>query len=725
MTKRTESTTITAWTHDPAPQRFRERISRFRDPAADEPAPPSVALLDAAAATERAASGPSASGLTPEFARDDDGRWLTRLACPPGTSFYGTGEVAGPLLRNGQSVTLWNTDSFGYTIETPSLYQSHPWVLGVRADGTAFGLLIDTTFRAEISLEGGVALVAAEGIAPAVYLLEGPSPEAVLEELAALIGTTPLPPRWAFGFHQCRYSYSAEHEVLGIAEEFRARWLPCDTIWMDIDYMVDSRPFTIDTHKFPDAEKMILQLQTKGFRTAWILDPGIKIDDEDTTFISGRDRDVFVKKPDGSLFAGDVWPGRCAWPDFTNTGVRHWWGQQTARFARIGADGVWNDMNEPSVFDGPGRTIPTECLHDADPELGGPDDHARYHNIYGMQMARASFEGLLRERPDRRPFVLSRSNFLGGHRYACCWTGDSASTWEHLSWTIPMMLNLGLSGQVFAGCDIGGFADDADDVLFARWMGIGCLLPFARAHSDKNTNRHEPWSFGPACERACRIALERRYRLLPYLYTQFERAERTGIPPMRPLFFVDPADESLRDAEDSFLLGPDILVRASVTPTGGCAAPMPKGIWRKFEPTETSDAHLPDLFLRGGAILPMGPIVQHTGQRPLDPITLLISLDEHGEARGELFEDDGEGYGYRDGDSLRTVYAARRERDHVRVWVEQSRGGRPRPLRAAEIVVLLDDGKIARTAGVAGDTICLLVAPPPIDPIEPGGLLDD
>ncbi len=726
MTKRTDSTTTLCWTQDSAPCRLRPRTTRFRDPDATDPTPPSAAIINSTIGAPRHDDPHlhAVTSLAPEFARDDDGRWLTRLRCPTGTSFYGTGEVAGPLRRNNQTVTLWNTDSFGYTIETPSLYQAHPWVLGVREDGSAFGVLVDTTFRCEIVLDGNTVLAASDGIAPAVYILDGPTPEAILEELAALIGTTPLPPLWALGFHQCRYSYEAEHEVLGIAEEFRDRWLPCDTIWLDIDYMVDARPFTIDEHKFPDAEKMILHLRTRGFRTAWILDPGIKVDTHDTTFASGEAQDVFITQPDGSLFVGEVWPGRCAWPDFTSASVRRWWGDQTARFIRNGADGVWNDMNEPSVFDGPGRTIPTDCLHRADAELGGPGDHARYHNIYGMQMARASFEGMLRERPDRRPFVLSRSNFLGGHRYACCWTGDSASTWEHLSWTIPMMLNLGLSGQVFAGCDIGGFAENADDVLFARWMGIGCLLPFARAHSDKNTNRHEPWSFGPACEHACRVALERRYRLLPYLYTLFEHAERTGVPPMRPLFFADPADASLRDAEDSFLLGPNVLVRASVTPEGGCTAPMPGGIWRRFEPTETGDANLPELFLRGGAILPMGPIIQHTSQRPLDPITLVVSLDAQGEARGELFEDAGDGFGYREGDSLRTVYAAKRVRDHVRVWIEHSEGDRPRPLRAAEIVVLLDDGGLARSAGVGGDMICVLIGPPATEPIDPENPVD-
>ncbi|MBZ0171050.1 MAG: hypothetical protein K8E66_01595, partial [Phycisphaerales bacterium] len=339
------------------------------------------------------------------FGRDGRGRHFVRLRCPEDTSLYGTGEVAGALRRNGATTTLWNTDSFGYDIGTPSLYQSHPWVLGLLDDGRAFGLLVDTTFRCEITL-GETIVAAAEGYAPAVYLIDAPSPQGVLRELAALIGTAPLPPLWALGFHQCRYSYGAEHEVLGIADEFRDRWLPCDTLWLDIDYMNGARSFTVDPHRFPDPEKMMALLRNKGFRTAWILDPGIKVDPKDETYASGVERDAFLRTGTGRPFEGDVWPGRCVWPDFTNADARRWWGDLTARFVRSGADGVWNDMNEPSVFDGPGRTIAVDCLHRADPELGGPDTHARYHNIYGMQMARASYEGLLRERPDRRPFVL-------------------------------------------------------------------------------------------------------------------------------------------------------------------------------------------------------------------------------------------------------------------------------------------------------------------------------
>ncbi|HZW11026.1 MAG TPA: TIM-barrel domain-containing protein [Phycisphaerales bacterium] len=711
MIGRKESPPATDWARDSAPVRVLPRTVRFRDPRALGPAPRSPAivarLLDVP--VERPAP------LQPEFARDHAGRSLVRVRCPRDTSFYGTGEVAGPLRRNGQKAVLWNTDSFGYDIRTPSLYQAHPWVLALRDDGTAFGVLVDTTYRCEIAL-GEHIEAAADGPPPEVYVLEGDSPAAVLGELGDLIGTMPLPPRWALGFHQCRYSYSTEQELLAVAEEFRNRWIPCDTLWLDIDYMHGARSFTFDPAAFPDPQRLMSRLRDRGFRTVWIIDPAVKIDPAYGAYAEGAVRDRFIKRADGQVFEGDVWPGRCAFPDFTSSAARAWWGDLTGEFVRAGADGVWNDMNEPSVFDGPGRTIPADCRHAADPDLGGPGDHARYHNIYGMQMARATFEGLVRERPDHRPFVLSRSNFLGGHRYAACWTGDSASTWDHLAWTIPMMLNLGLSGQPLAGCDIGGFAGDADAQLFARWMGIGSLLPFARAHSDKGTGRHEPWSFGFACEHACRLALERRYRLLPYFYTLFREAELTGLPPMRPLFFADPADPDLRGSEDSFLLGSDVLVRAGVTPDNTCTSPMPAGSWRRFEPAAQSDPALPELYLRAGAILPLGPIMQHTGERPLDPITLVVNLDEHGYAEGCLFEDAGEGFAYREGEYLFTTYAAQREGNHVRVWVKHSDGKRRRPLRAAEILVLLD-GSTARATGIGGDTITVLVGPPNQIPI--------
>jgi alpha-glucosidase len=296
-------------------------------------------------------------------------------------------------------------------------------------------------------------------------------------------------------------------------------------------------------------------------------------------------------------------------------------------------------------------------------------------------MVRASREGIQAVNPDKRPFVLTRSNFLGGHRYAATWTGDNASDWDHLRWSIPMALNLGLSGQPFVGPDIGGFAGDADGHLFARWMGIGALLPFARGHSIKGSRDHEPWSFGPRCERVCRLALERRYRLLPYLYTLFREASQTGMPVVRPLFFADPTDPALRGADDAFLLGDDVLVRSRTSFTGIWGAPMPAGRWVPFEPASNTDRELPDLFIREGAVVPLGPVMQYVGEKPLDPLTLVINPDAGGCASGLLYEDAGDGFGFERGEYRLTRFTATTSAKGVAIEQTILDGGWPSPQR--------------------------------------------
>lgn len=697
-----------AWSLDPKPVMVGERTARFRAPEASDPIPPSLAL---AAPVEPGGAAPDTFSPRPRFARFED-RHLVRIETESAWSLYGTGEVAGALLRNGRHTIAWNTDAYNYDSTTRSLYQSHPWVLGVRPDGTAFGVLVDTTHRVSIDLAEGV-LFEADGYAPAVYVIDAAGPEGVLRDLASLTGKMDLPPLWSLGYHQCRYSYMTEEEALDIAGEFRRRRIPCEAIWFDIDYMDRFRDFTFDKERFADPAGMVRRLAERGFRSVFILDPGIVADPTDPTYADGVERDHFVRDAEGREYRGTVWPGVCAFPDYTRSATRHWWADLIDTFVTtVGMDGLWNDMNEPAIFDGPGRTMPVDCIHRADEDLGGPATHARYHNVYGMLMIRATKKGMLRARPERRPFVLTRSNFVGGQRYGAMWTGDSTSTWDHLGWTIPMILNLGLSGQPFAGCDIGGFSENSDSRLFQRWMGIGSLLPFSRAHSDKGTGRHEPWSFGEECEHVSRLALERRYRLLPYLYTVFREAAETGLPVMRPLFFADPSDPSLRSAEDSFLLGRDVLVRASRDPENGCRDPMPHGRWRMFEPAHASHHDLPELFVREGAIVPLGPVRQFSAEKPLDPITLVISLDRHGHAEGTLYEDAGEGFGYRDGDYLLTTYTAEREGPRVIVGIRGAEGSRPRPLRAAEILILLDDGTVKRSVGVGGDHIPVLIDQP-------------
>jgi alpha-glucosidase len=698
------------WREDPSAQLVGDRIARFRDPAhAEEPPVPSLALI-----REPRPSGLAGSEIAarPVFSETETHR-LVRIVAPSGTSLYGTGEVAGSLLRNGRRTVCWNTDSFQYDLKTESLYQSHPWVLAVREDGSAFGVLADTTWRCEIDLGGDAAQpeinFRCDGPSPAVYIVERASPQEVVRALADLTGHMPMPPRWALGYHQCRWSYEPEGRVREIARGFRSRRMPCDVIWMDIDYMDGFKCFTFDPKKFPSPRVLNEDLRRLGFRSIYMIDPGIKAEEGYFVYEAGKDGDHFVKTAEGREFNGMVWPGACAFPDFTRQRTRRWWAELYREYMAHGIDGVWNDMNEPSVFDGPGKTMPIENIHRADAELGGPGPHARYHNVYGMLMVRASREGMERARPDQRPFILTRSNFLGGHRYAATWTGDNESTWEHLAWSIPMALNLGLSGQPFVGPDIGGFFGQSDPALFARWMGIGALLPFARAHTIKDSVDHEPWSFGPETEHICRQALERRYRLLPYLYTLFREASVTGLPVARPLFFADPADTALRNADDSFLLGADVLVRASHDQPGpganGCKAPVPAGTWRRFEPIEEPDKSLPELRLRAGAIIPLGPVMEYTDQRPLDPLTLIVSLNEAGHAQGTLYEDAGDGYGYKTGDYLLTTYRAVRKDQSVEISIAKAEGNRPRPSRLLEVIVLLDDGGEASASGRDGETV--------------------
>jgi len=357
----------------------------------------------------------------------------------------------------------------------------------------------------------------------------------------------------------------------------------------------------------------------------------------------------------------------------------------------------------------PGKTMPDDNVHEADAELGGPGPHAAYHNIYGMQMVRASREGIQAANPEKRPFVLTRANFLGGHRYAATWTGDNVSDWTHLRWSISMILNLGLSGQPLAGPDIGGFAGNATPELFARWMGIGALLPFSRGHSIKESVDHEPWSFGPETERTCRLALERRYRLLPYFYTLAEEASRSGLPIARPMFFADPLDPALRGVEDQFLIGRDVLVRCHLEPgprPTADARPTPEG-WRSFEPAAQTDANLPELLVRAGAIVPMGPSRQYIGEKPLNPLTLVVCPDAHGVAEGVLYEDAGEGYGYQKGEFLRTTYRCKLHAgSHAAdISIAHEEGSLKRPSRDVEVIVLLPEGKRLQGSGHDGKTV--------------------
>ncbi|GKC13619.1 heteroglycan glucosidase 1 [Tanacetum coccineum] len=609
---------------------------------------------------------------------------------PAGTSLYGTGEVSGQLERTGKRVFTWNTDAWWYGSGTASLYQSHPWVLAVLPNGDAFGILADTTTRCEIDLrKESIVKFTATPTFPVITFGPFASANVVLTSLSHAIGTVFMPPKWALGYHQCRWSYDSDMRVREIAKTFREKRIPCDVIWMDVDHTDGFRTFTFDQENFPSPKSLADDLHGIGFKGIWMVEPGIKCEKGYFVYDTGSENDVWVQTKDGEPFVGNVWPGPCVFPDYTQEKARSWWANLVKDHISNGVDGVWNDMNEPST-----TTMPESNIHRGDAELGGHQNHSHYHNVYGMLMARATYDGMKLADPNKRPFVLTRAGFIGSQRYAATWTGDNFSTWVHLHMSISMVLQLGLSGQPLSGPDIGGFDGNATPKLFGRWFGIGAMFPFARGHSQKETVDHEPWSFGEECEEVCRLALKRRYRLMPHIYTLFYLAHTQGSLVASPTFFADSKDPRLRTNENSFLLGP-LLVYASTTSDLGIHElkhELPSGIWIYRQ--------------RGGSIIPFGPAHQHVGEaNPNDDLSLLVALDENGKAEGVMFEDDGESYEYINGVCLLTTYVAELRSLVITVSVSKTEGLWKRPNRCLHVHILLGKGAMVDAWGIDGEVM--------------------
>jgi len=629
--------------------------------------------------------------LKPLFYKKDGMTYVT-LPIAKGTSLYGTGETTGSLVRNGKKITLWNTDNFKYSLaEGKRLYQSHPWVLGVNSDGTAFGVIADNTWKQQIDLSDSIRFIS-DGPAFRVIVIKRNSPQEVIKELTNLIGRMDMPPLWSLGYQQCRFSYVPDTRIKNIADTFRLKNIPCDVIWMDIDYMEQFKVFTFDPLKIPDPKGVNDYLHQKGFHSIWMIDPGVKVEKDYFVYESGTSGNHWVQNHDGKEYHGKVWPGQCAFPDFTIPETKIWWSGLYKNFMATGIDGVWNDMNEPSVFDGPDGTMPENNWH-----RGGGDlpagSHLRYHNVYGMLMVKASREGILNANPAKRPFILSRSGFLGSNRYAATWTGDNCGTVDNMKLSIPMTLNLGLSGQAFSGPDMGGFTGITTPDLFGQWVAMGAFFPFMRGHASNDVNNKEPWAFGQEIENVSRTALNRRYRLLPYFYTLFYEASKTGMPVMRPVFFDDPKDTTLRKEDQVFLVGNDVLV----IPKWAVSPVLPKGIWRNASfagENSTTDKYQTEVKIKGGAIIPMGKIIQNTTQYSLDSLTLLVSLDKNGEAKGALYEDAGDGFQYRKGEFLISTFKAKQTGSSVRVVIKSVEGKLKPTNRNYKVCIVTDNGTL-------------------------------
>jgi len=498
----------------------------------------------------------------------------TKLRSSEVETYYGFGEKAfSEMSRDGKFIVNWNTDTFSYPIGTDPIYESIP-VFYALYDGRAYGLFFNNTYRTWFDM-GKTSpdrySFGADGGELDYFVFTGGrdrTPKQVLTDYSELTGRTPLPPIWALGYQQSRWSYYPESRVREIADAFRRYRIPADVIYLDIDYMNGYRVFTWDKTRFPDPPKLISDLKAQGFQTVLIVDPGIKVDENFSIYKDGQRTGIFVKNPDGSELHRDVWPGAAAFPDFTDLKARSWWGMQFKGDIVDGVAGFWNDMNEPGVFMNdktekpeilhhPAKTFPLDTPHAGD---GLPGTHRRYHNVYGMQMARATFEGVKNLRPDKRPFVLTRAGFAGVQRYSAVWTGDNYASWDQLALSLSMLSNLSVSGVPFVGCDVGGFNDRPSPELYARWLEAAVLTPFLRSHSVGWAGNKEPWEYGDQFTAINRATIELRYRFLPYIYILFREHEKTGMPIMRPLWFEYPSDKRTYLIADEYLVGSDLLV---------------------------------------------------------------------------------------------------------------------------------------------------------------------
>jgi alpha-glucosidase len=570
----------------------------------------------------------------------------------PLARIYGLGQRMGFLDKRGEAVTMWATDDPLHHPGRDALYQAIPFYMAVQPAGV-YGLLLDSPALTRFDLgrqdPGELSFETAE---PELdyYVIVGSTPKAVLMRYSELTGRMPLPPKWSLGYQQSRWSYSTASRVSEIAENFRSRKIPCDVIYLDIDYMDKYRVFTWDPERFPDPPRLIAEMKAKGFHVVSIVDPGVKRDPDYWVYREGIEQGHFAALPDGQVYVGRVWPGEAVFPDFLQSTTRKWWGDLHRTLLDAGVAGIWNDMNEPANFTDPAVTGLFKGTLPGEVQMGEPgakQSHARVHNLYGHAMANATATALATLRPTERPFLVTRSGYAGIARYAAVWMGDNHSWWEHLLQAMPTCLGMGLSGVPFVGTDCGGFSGDATGELLVRWTQMGAFTPFFRNHSAAETRDQEPWAFGEATERLVADAIRLRYRFLPYIYSVFAEAHRTGLPVMRPLVLEFPDDPHTFNLSDQYLLGADLLV-APVYQRGAVRRMvyLPAGGWidywtGKIHPggqylvAEAPLERIP-LFVRQGAILPLGPVVQHTGE-----VAEELILDIFGSGSTQVYADDG------------------------------------------------------------------------------------
>ncbi|WP_269524520.1 glycoside hydrolase family 31 protein [Coraliomargarita parva] len=590
--------------------------------------------------------------------------------------FYGAGSKLLPLELSGVQSKFWNTDVWGdfpmeHVIEgrPDPYYVSIPYLI-IRTENGWAGLLYNNPESAFISVgaqqgietflkvktpDAETVCIGAESGQPDLFVLAAGSLAELTRTYQQLVGVTPLPPVWSLGYQQCRWGYESVEQLEGLKAKFEENEVPVDGLWLDIDYMDGYRVFTMDPAKIPDPASEFQAMLDSGHPVVPIIDPGVKRDPGYAIYESGKAADVFCKNPEGDDFVGLVWPGMTVFPDFSREASRAWWADQVAAFANQGIVGAWLDMNDPSL----GKSNPYDMLFGE----AGAEPHRSFHNQYGVGMAKATRAGFEKAHPDKRIFLLTRSNSTGGGKYAAVWTGDNVSSYHYLRMSIPTSLNLALSGIPFNGADVGGFGHDTNPALMRDWMKAACLGAFFRNHTELNSIDQEPWAFDELTLEVCRGFIRLRYLLMPYLYNLFVAQAECGEAIMRPLVYDFESTDALEidRVDDAYLTGPSILQAPFVDETGTSrSVPLP-GHQRWFAPMEgkwyagnqklekvTRDARTSPIYFKEGSIIPLRREPGHGNATDLSRVDLLVVADADSDTSMgyEYVADDGESLAY-------------------------------------------------------------------------------
>ncbi|EJT6152122.1 glycoside hydrolase family 31 protein [Clostridium perfringens] len=572
-------------------------------------------------------------------------------------AYYGLGEKGGDLNKKGCYTENFNTDDPETDDDSITYYKTIPFYVALKEEAT-YGIFFDNSFRSYFDMGkemGDRIFFGAIGGQIQYYFIPGESIKEVVKNYTTLTGRMEMPPLWSLGYQQCRFSYFSQEELRELVKTFEEKDIPLDVVYLDIDYMDGFRVMTFKTPNFDDAAGLISDLKEKGIRTITIIDPGVKVDEEYDVFKRGKEGNHFTKKLDGEMFIGAVWPGDSAFPDFSNKDCREWWKSELKKFiSEHGMDGIWNDMNEPCIFNNDHKTMLETCLHNSD---NGVIEHKEFHNRYGFEMSRCSKEAQEELHPNERGFSMTRATYAGGQRYSSVWTGDNMSLWSQMRMSISMNANLGISGFSFVGNDVSGFGLDSSEELFIRWMEMGPFIPIFRNHSNMYTRRQEPWAFGPRAEKIAKKSIELRYELLPYIYDLYYISHKEGLPIFRPMIMEYEKDMNLLNMREQFMLGENMLV-APVLYEGERSKTvyLPKGIWFNYFTMEKLQGgkwyKLPCeldeilVFVKEGAIIPTyNKKFRNVKERPKN-----ILLKVFGEnAKGFHYNDDGHTMEYLEG----------------------------------------------------------------------------